>query len=121
MEGVADVPHPRWLEPRIDGENVEAYLPEAGQSAGGQDLRGGPGNAALLASVDRSLCRAEALAPSQPNLDEAKGVAVEGYQIDLGVTQVDVPSQNPEALVLEEGLRDVLSTATQSSRVAARR
>ncbi len=106
------MPHPRWLEPRIDGENVEAHLPEARQSARGQDLRGGAGHAALLASVDRRFCRAEALAPAQPNLDEAQGVAVEGDQIELGVTQVDISGQDSEALVLEDGLRDVLSAAT---------
>ena len=117
MEGVSEVLYLRRVMRGVDGHDVEADLAEAREPSGGQDFRGRAGDATLLSRVDRFLCAAEAVAAAESHLDEAERVTVESHEVQLGVPEVNVPSENAVAVVFQEGLRDILAAATQSPRV----
>ena len=117
MEGVSEVTYLRGVMGGVDCYYVEANLAEAREASGGQELRGGAKDAALLSLIDRFLGAAEAPAPAQSYLDEAECVAVEGHEVQLGVPEVNVACENAVAPVLQEGLCDVLAAAAQCSRV----
>ncbi len=97
-EGVSDQLHLRRLVAGIHADHVEAHGVVTGKSPRGENLRRGPCEPPLFASIDRLRGGPEARTRAQPYLDEAEGPAFECDEIQLCMAQVEVASEDAEAL-----------------------
>jgi hypothetical protein len=82
--------HFGWVVARVDGDHIEAKRVVTRQRVCGKDLRGGPGEAASLPSIDRLLRGPEAGVRAKSNFDEAERATLECDKVQLRVAQVQV-------------------------------